>query len=145
MLCLFLAAHSFLFVPSKTEKWYSDLDMCPVGQPAESGCKGLERKSAFHNKNSKKNCYKLYWLLSALIMSFWWSISALDFILLGGADISWNTSYFKSFWVWYQVFKYYLIQFCRLLVSSGGGSLFNFHYHWKFKRASNLQLVSPKL
>ena len=35
--------------------------------------------------------------------------------------------------------------FTGYLVSWGDGSLFNFHYHWNFKRKPNLQHVSPKL
>ena len=74
--------------------------------------------------------------LSALRVS-WLSISALDFILLGGTDISWNTE-----------IKFLSINwnnFAGYLVSWGGGSSFNFHYQWNFKRTSNLQQVSPKL
>ena len=40
------------------------------------------------------------------VKCFWYSISALDFILLDGADRSWNISYFKSYWVWNKIFKY---------------------------------------
>ena len=70
MLSLFLAAQSSLFTPSKIEKRYSDLAVRPAGQPAGRGCKGLEGGSAFHDKRFEKKCYKLYSLLSALIMSF---------------------------------------------------------------------------
>ena len=85
MLYLFLAAYSSLFVPSKIEKQYSDLAVCPAGHPAEKGCKGLERGGAFHDKRFEKSRCELYSLLSALIMSFlivhfrfrfystWWS------------------------------------------------------------------------
>ena len=70
MLGLFLAAHSSLFVPSKIEKRYSDLAVCPSGQPAEKGCEELERGGAFHDKRFEKKCIKLYSLLFALIMIF---------------------------------------------------------------------------
>ena len=64
------SSHSYLFVLSKIEKQYCDLAVCPAGQPAERGCKELERWGAFHDKRFDKNCDKLYSLLSALIMSF---------------------------------------------------------------------------
>ena len=59
----------------------------------------------------EKNCYTRYLLLNVLIINFLVLCFASNFILIVGANISWNTSYFKSFWVWNKVLKYKLIQF----------------------------------
>ena len=130
MFCPNLAGNSSLFTPFKFENW------CPAWQPAG----WREGGSTSHSKNHffkyswkmlyylclKKNWYKRYSLLNFLIMSFLSFISALDFILLDGAKISWNIWYFKSFLSinWYN-FRGYLL--------SWGGSWyanFNFRYHW---------------
>ena len=58
----------------------------------------------------EKNCYTRYLLLNVLIINFLVLYFASNFILIVGANISWNTSYFKSFWVWNKVLKYKLIQ-----------------------------------
>ena len=145
MLSLFLPAQSSFFAPSKIEKRYSDLAVRPAGQPAGRGCKGLEGGSAFHDKRFEKKCYKLYSLLSALIMSFviiyfsfrfystWWCRHTMKYLIL------WIILSLKSsFWVLsntiLQVFLYPEVVILYL----------NFT-HWNFKRISNLQHACPKL
>ena len=55
MLCLFLVAHSSLFAPSKIEKQYPDLPVCPAGQPAERGdARGLQEGVLSIIKDLKK-------------------------------------------------------------------------------------------
>ena len=104
------------FVSSEIDTWYCHLPVCPAEQPTGR----MEGEGAFHDKKHFFKCswtmtYSLclkyllptcYSLLNVLIMSFLIYISALDFILLDGADISSNTSYFKSFWVFNKFFKY---------------------------------------
>ena len=59
----------------------------------------------------EKNCYTRYLLLNVLIINFLVLYFASNFILIVGANISWNTSYFKSFSDWDKVWnKLYKVQ-----------------------------------
>ena len=57
------ALRSPLFVPSKIEKRYSNLAVCPAGQPAERGARCWREKVLCMIKDlkkKKKKCYKHY-------------------------------------------------------------------------------------
>ena len=55
-----------------------------------------------------------YSLLNFLIMTFLMKYFSFRFFSTWWVGLSWKTSYFKSFWCWSKVFKYWLIQFLGL-------------------------------
>ena len=148
MLCLFLVAHSSLFVPSKNENrsgwsgwnWFGCV-------PCKKTCRMEGKRGcfpSFHDKRFEKNCHKVYSLLTVLIMSFTIIYFSFRFYstwrcrhIMRLHTLNYSESEIK-FWRinWYNLEGYCL---------SWRGSSFNFFIAEIFKRMSYFHYVSSKL
>ena len=95
----------------------------------------------------EKNCSIRYLLLNVWIISFLVLYFSIQFILIVGANISWNTLYFKSFWGWIKIWNKLCKQSTNYLISWCGSLLanFNFHDHWNLSNDIKSSTCNSKI